>query len=40
VHVWTWRGGKAVRMDAFLSKEQALEAVGRTVAGSEPASST
>ena len=29
VHVWTWREGKAVRMEAFLSKEQALEAVGR-----------
>lgn len=28
-HVWTWHQGKTVRMDAFLSKEQALDAVDR-----------
>jgi ketosteroid isomerase-like protein len=27
-HVWTWRDGKAVRLQAFMSKEQALEALG------------
>jgi ketosteroid isomerase-like protein len=26
-HVWTWRDGKAVRIQAFMSKEEALEAV-------------
>jgi ketosteroid isomerase-like protein len=27
-HVWTMRGGKAVRVDLFLDREKALEAVG------------
>jgi ketosteroid isomerase-like protein len=26
-HVWTWRDGKAVRLQAFMTKEKALEAL-------------
>jgi ketosteroid isomerase-like protein len=27
-HVWTWRDGKVVRMQAFMSREEALAAIG------------